>query len=232
VQLAQAKSPQKPSPSSDNASTILTQFDASTGKMSDDVIPALIVKMRELQAAIGNKNSVQDFPYPERQVQRKNAYLINEALSKLQKQNFFSKTDLKDLTTLLKRAIEYIPIWIKAAVALSLGLGTMVGWKRIVTTVAERIGKTRLSYAQGASAELTTMATILAADQFGLPVSTTHVLSSGIAGTMIASHAGIQKGTVRNIILAWVLTLPVCIFLGAILFAGALFLFFNLLGWR
>jgi inorganic phosphate transporter, PiT family len=232
VQLAQTKSPQKPSPSSDNASAILTRFDAATGKMNDEVVPALIVKMNELKAAIADKKSVQDFPDPDRQAQRKNVYLINEALTKLEKENFFSKSDLKNLTELLKKAIEYIPIWIKAVVAISLGLGTMVGWKRIVTTVAERIGKTRLSYAQGASAELTTMATILAADRFGLPVSTTHVLSSGIAGTMVASHSGVQKGTVRNIVLAWVLTLPVCIFLGAILFAGALFLFFNLLGWK
>lgn len=129
-------------------------------------------------------------------------------------------------------AIEYIPIWIKAVVAISLGLGTMIGWKRIVVTVAERIGKSRLGYGQGASAELTTMATILFADRLGLPVSTTHVLTSGIAGTMVANRAGVQRRTVRNIILAWVLTLPVCIFLGAVLFAAALFVFFNLLGWK
>ena len=120
----------------------------------------------------------------------------------------------------------------KAAVALALGVGTMIGWRRIVTTVAERIGKTHLAYAQGASAELTTMGTIFLADNFGLPVSTTHVLTSGIAGTMAANQSGLQKSTLRNIILAWVLTLPVCFFLGATLFAGLLYLFFNILGWK
>jgi PiT family inorganic phosphate transporter len=132
----------------------------------------------------------------------------------------------------LKKTVEYIPIWVKAAVALSLGLGTMIGWRRIVTTVAERIGKTHLAYAQGAAAELTTMGTIFLADNFGLPVSTTHVLTSGIAGTMFANRSGLQKSTLRNIVIAWVLTLPACFFLGATIFAGMLYLFFNVLGWK
>jgi PiT family inorganic phosphate transporter len=87
----------------------------------------------------------------------------------------------------------------------------MIGWKRIVVTVGERIGKTHLTYAQGASAELVAMVTIGAADAYGLPVSTTHVLSSGVAGTMVANHSGLQWGTVRNLLMAWVLTLPVSI---------------------
>jgi PiT family inorganic phosphate transporter len=91
-----------------------------------------------------------------------------------------------------------------------------------VVTVGEKIGKTHLTYAQGAAAELTTMGTILAADHLGLPASTTHVLSSGIAGTMAANHSGLQRQTLRNILLAWILTLPVCIFLGAALFAFAI----------
>ena len=91
----------------------------------------------------------------------------------------------------------------------------MIGWKRIVTTVGEKIGKEHLTYAQGASAELVAMATIMAADQYGLPVSTTHVLSSGIAGTMFANRSGLQMDTLRNLLLAWVATtLPVCVFLG------------------
>src|SRR5438270_3569080 len=101
---------------------------------------------------------------------------------------------------------------------MSLGLGTMIGWKRIVVTVGERIGKDHLTYAQGAAAELTAMATIGAADAFGLPVSTTHVLSSGVAGTMAANKTGLQWGTVRNLLMAWVLTLPVSILLSATLF--------------
>jgi inorganic phosphate transporter, PiT family len=103
-------------------------------------------------------------------------------------------------------------------VALALGLGTMVGWKRIVVTVGEKIGKDHLSYGQGAAAEITAAATIAAADHFGLPVSTTHVLSSGVAGTMTANRAGLQMDTVRNIALAWVLTLPASIVLAAFLF--------------
>jgi len=232
VQFLQAKASSKPVSTTGDPTKTLTEFDAAGTKMSDQVLPALLSKMSELRTALANKNSIQDFPYTERQIQRKNSYLISEAISKLRREKYLGKDDLKELSTLLKKAIEYIPIWVKALVAFSLGLGTMVGWKRIVTTVAERIGKNRLGYAQGAAAELTTMATILAADRLGLPVSTTHVLSSGIAGTMVANRAGVQRKTVVNIILAWVLTLPVCIFLGAVLFSGALFVFFNLLGWR
>jgi PiT family inorganic phosphate transporter len=113
-------------------------------------------------------------------------------------------------------------LWVKVAVAIALGLGTMVGWKRIVVTIGEKIGKTHLTYAQGASAELVAMATIGAADMFGLPVSTTHVLSSGVAGTMAANHSGLQMATLRNLLMAWVLTLPV-----AILLSGSLYWFFR-----
>jgi PiT family inorganic phosphate transporter len=105
-----------------------------------------------------------------------------------------------------------------------LGLGTMVGWKRIVITVGEKIGKSHLTYGQGAAAELVAMGTIMAADNFGLPVSTTHVLSSGVAGTMLANKSGLQLSTVRNIALAWVCTLP-----AAALFSGLLFMLFRTL---
>ncbi len=106
------------------------------------------------------------------------------------------------------KATKFIPTWVKVAVALALGMGTMVGWKRIVVTVGEKIGKEHLTYAQGATAELVAMGTIFAADNFGLPVSTTHVLSSGIAGTMAANRSGLQMSTIRNIAAAWVFTLP------------------------
>jgi PiT family inorganic phosphate transporter len=111
----------------------------------------------------------------------------------------------------LDRSTKFIPTWVKVAVAIALGLGTMIGWKRIVVTVGERIGKTHMTYAQGASAEIVAMATIGAAEMYGLPVSTTHVLSSGVAGTMVANHSGLQWATVRNLLMAWVLTLPVSI---------------------
>ncbi|HME57610.1 MAG TPA: inorganic phosphate transporter, partial [Terracidiphilus sp.] len=118
----------------------------------------------------------------------------------------------------LDSATRFIPLWVKIAVAIALGLGTMIGWKRIVVTVGEKIGKDHLTYGQGAAAEITAMVTIGAADYFGLPVSTTHVLSSGVAGTMMANKSGLQWATVRNLVMAWVLTLPVSIMLSATLF--------------
>jgi PiT family inorganic phosphate transporter len=118
----------------------------------------------------------------------------------------------------LDAGTKFIPLWVKVSVAIALGLGTMVGWKRIVVTVGEKIGKTHLTYGQGAAAELVAAATIMAADMYGLPVSTTHVLSSGVAGTMAANGSGLQWSTVRSIALAWVLTLPAAIVLSAILY--------------
>src|ERR1700676_2380150 len=126
------------------------------------------------------------------------------------------------LKTHMDKLTKFIPRWVKIAVAIALGLGTMVGWKRIVITVGERIGKTHLTYAQGACAEITAAATIAAADGFGLPVSTTHVLSAGIAGTMTASGSGLQLATVRNIAMAWVLTLP-----AAMMISGSLYWIFS-----
>jgi inorganic phosphate transporter, PiT family len=129
---------------------------------------------------------------------------------------------LKSLRSSLDSGTKYIPIWVKVSVALALGLGTMVGWKRIVVTVGEKIGKTHLTYAQGASAEIVAMATIGMADAFGLPVSTTHVLSSGVAGAMAANGSGLQWATIKNMALAWVLTLP-----AAMVIAGSLFAIFR-----
>jgi inorganic phosphate transporter, PiT family len=119
----------------------------------------------------------------------------------------------------LDDATKFIPAWVKVAVALALGLGTMIGWKRIVVTVGEKIGKDHLTYGQGASAELVAMGTIWAADMYGLPVSTTHILASGVAGTMAANGSGLQWATVKSLALAWVLTLPAAIVLSASLFA-------------
>jgi inorganic phosphate transporter, PiT family len=125
---------------------------------------------------------------------------------------------------LLDRSTQFIPDWVKVAVALALGLGTMVGWKRVVVTIGERIGKEHLTYAQGASAQLIAMGTIFAADAWGLPVSTTHILSSGVAGTMTANGSGLHLSTVRNIAAGWVLTLP-----AAALLSGLLYCLFRLL---
>ncbi|CAL1239363.1 inorganic phosphate transporter [Candidatus Methylocalor cossyra] len=161
---------------------------------------------------------------------RNDMYLMSEALRLLEKKHpirFDAETaaNVQAFARLLDHATKFIPLWVKIAVAIALGLGTMVGWKRIAITVGEKIGKTHLTYAQGASAESVAMSTIAAADMFGLPVSTTHVLSSGVAGTMAANRSGLQTATLRNLLMAWVLTLP-----AAIALAGGLYLLFRALG--
>ena len=154
---------------------------------------------------------------------RNDMYLTSEAIRFLMKdkENDLKKEEVETLKAYkgsLDSATKFIPTWVKIAVAIALGLGTMIGWKRIVITVGEKIGKTHLTYAQGASAELVAAATIGAADIFGLPVSTTHVLSSGVAGTMMANGSGLQMSTIRNLLMAWVLTLPAAIMLSGFLY--------------
>ena len=127
-------------------------------------------------------------------------------------------TALKAYQSALNAGTRFIPTWVKVSVAVALGLGTMVGWKRIVVTVGERIGKQHLTYAQGASAELVAAGTIGLAEAYGLPVSTTHILSSGVAGTMAANGSGLQWSTVRNLAMAWILTLPAAITLAGVLY--------------
>ena len=153
-------------------------------------------------------------------------YLTDEALRLLMKDKEadLSTTDIATLNAYkqsLDSATKFIPTWVKVAVAIALGLGTMIGWKRIVITVGEKIGKTHLTYGQGAAAELVAAGTIAAADMYGLPVSTTHVLSSGVAGTMAANGSGLQMSTLGNIALAWVLTLP-----AAMMLSGGLYILF------
>jgi PiT family inorganic phosphate transporter len=157
-------------------------------------------------------------------------YLASEALRLLVKDKAADlSTDQVATLTAYKKELDkgtkFIPTWVKVAVAIALGLGTMVGWKRIVVTVGEKIGKEHLSYGQGAAAELVAMGLIMAADNYGLPASTTHVLSSGVAGTMAANGSGLQASTIRNMALAWVMTLPAAIVLSGSLFALFRFLF-------
>jgi PiT family inorganic phosphate transporter len=132
-----------------------------------------------------------------------------------------ARRTLDELTPPVYRATEFAPLWVSLGVAFALGIGTMIGWRRIVVTVGEKIGKTHLTYAQGMSAEIVAMSTVFGADLIGLPVSTTHVLSSGIAGTMAASRSGLQMKTVRAILSAWILTLPVTMAISAALFVAA-----------
>jgi PiT family inorganic phosphate transporter len=183
-------------------------------------------QLEDLRALLRDRSSLEEIP-PERRFEARQAILLADkhldALS--ESWGSLSETEAAQLSKdrkALRRLTDYAPTWVLVAIALSLGIGTTVGWQRIVKTVGEKIGKTHLSYAQGAAAELVAMSTIGLAGGFGWPVSTTHVLSSGIAGTMVAQGSGLQGNTVRNIALAWILTLPVCMVL-----AGGLFLLFR-----
>jgi PiT family inorganic phosphate transporter len=189
-------------------------------------IPALMVLADDIQFRLKDLKIIDEVPRAERTNLRSDFYLTDEALGKLDKQGRLSPEQAaiaKQYRKALNDSTRYIPTWVKVAVALALGLGTMVGWKRVVVTVGEKIGKEHLTYAQGASAELVAMLTIRAATAYGLPVSTTHVLTSGVAGTMAANGSGIQIKTVRTLLMAWVLTLPVTVFLGALFFGGGLY---------
>ncbi|HMD28668.1 MAG TPA: inorganic phosphate transporter, partial [Steroidobacteraceae bacterium] len=179
-------------------------------------IPALAAMTATIAKEVGDYGSMDKVPPGSMVNIRNQMYLVSEGLRFMGKAKALnvSEADQKSLGAYKKqldRSTKFIPTWVKVAVAIALGLGTMIGWKRIVVTVGERIGKTHLTYAQGASAELVAMATIGAAEMYGLPVSTTHVLSSGVAGTMVANHSGLQWSTVRNLLMAWVLTLPASI---------------------
>jgi PiT family inorganic phosphate transporter len=216
------------------------QPDAVIGDARDDVTNYIRTKqfnantmlaLRTLVNDIGNETAIykelKNVPNDRVRNFRNDLYLVSEVLRLTAKSGVpkFSPADAAVLANYKKHvdySTRFIPTWVKVAVAMALGLGTMIGWKRIVVTVGEKIGKEHLTYAQGAAAEITAMATIGAADGFGLPVSTTHVLSSGVAGTMAANHSGIQMSTVRNLLLAWVLTLPV-----AMLLSGSLFWLFS-----
>jgi len=191
--------------------------------------PNTMLALRQLVSDIGNETvlfgELRKVPNDRVRNFRNDMYLVSEALRLMQKthQPDIAANDWAVLANYKKHidnATKFIPLWVKVAVAMALGLGTMVGWKRIVVTVGEKIGKDHLTYGQGAAAEITAMVTIGAADWFGMPVSTTHVLSSGIAGTMAANHTGLQWATVRNLLMAWVLTLPASMILSGFLFWG------------
>ncbi len=220
-------------PASEADSTkVISAYLKSNGMLSADTYAALTQKSQDIAKTLNGLRTFQDLPETLCRDLRTDFYIVSSAIKKLIKTGSLKDPVVEKAEAAFSQNVDkltnYIPAWVKYAVALSLGLGTMVGYKRIVVTVGEKIGKSHLTYAQGGSAELVAMGTILAADHLGLPVSTTHVLSSGIAGTMAANRSGLQKDTLRNILLAWVLTLPVCIFLGALLFALGLNLLFML----
>jgi PiT family inorganic phosphate transporter len=205
----------------------ISDYLKSTGKLTSGVFAALAAKNTEILKFLDGKNSLSELPKADRKPLRTDTYLVSSALDKMTKNKIFGGTELdaiKAYRKSLDRLTKFIPTWVKFAIALALGLGTMIGYKRIVVTVGSKIGKAHLTYGQGASAEVVAYATIQGADLLGLPVSTTHILSSGVAGTMAANHSGLQSKTLRDILLAWVLTLPVCVFLGSMFFAAGLLL--------
>lgn len=195
--------------------------------MKPELLPALAAVTGDIGQQVRQYGTLDKVPNEAVSNVRNDMYLASETTRYVLKDGNLkltadAKKNLVAFKALMDDATKFIPLWVKVAVAIALGLGTMVGWKRIVVTVGEKIGKTHLTYGQGASAELVAMGTIGAADIFGLPVSTTHVLSSGVAGTMAANGSGLQWSTVRSLAMAWVLTLP-----AAMALSGGLFWLFS-----
>jgi inorganic phosphate transporter, PiT family len=187
-----------------------------------DVYAALASLSGEIANSVKKYGSLRRVPAAATPNMRNDMYLVSDAIRLLPQAGAKFDADetagVKEYRAKLEAGTRFIPDWVKVSVAIALGLGTMIGWKRIVVTVGERIGKQHLTYAQGASAEIVAAGTILGAEFYGLPVSTTHILSSGVAGTMAANGSGLQWTTVRAITLAWILTLP-----AAMVIAGSLY---------
>jgi inorganic phosphate transporter, PiT family len=195
-----------------------------THTWSDEVVPAMAALTGSIAGQVKASGTFAKVPAESVTNVRNDMYLTSEAIRVFDKDPHGkalpaeARANLDAFKKQIDSATKFIPPWVKVAVAIALGLGTMVGWKRIVVTIGERIGKTHLTYAQGAAAELVAMSTIGAADMFGLPVSTTHVLASGVAGTMAANRSGLQLATLRNLLMAWVLTLPAAVLLSGVLY--------------
>jgi PiT family inorganic phosphate transporter len=194
-----------------------------TQQLQPDTILALRELVEDLNHEVALYKVFKSVPAQDQANVRNDMYVAGEALRLMAKNHnpaFTAEesTALENYKKHVDKSTRFIPDWVKVAVALALGLGTMIGWKRVVVTVGEKIGKEHLTYAQGASASLVTMATIFAANIFGQPVSTTHILSSGVAGTMTANGSGLRLATVRNIAAGWVCTLPAAALLSGLLY--------------
>jgi PiT family inorganic phosphate transporter len=181
--------------------------------------------LQEFDSLMLAGKSFKDFTTQEKLTIRKDMLMLGGSMKTLLASKNISlsatnKVKLKKSFTQLKSITDYAPFWVILMISISLGLGTMIGWKRIVKTIGEKIGKQHLTYAQGASAEIVAASTIGFSTWLGLPVSTTHVLSSGIAGSMVASKGikNLQTKTIKSIALAWLLTLPVCMVVSGLLF--------------
>ncbi|OLV44743.1 anion permease, partial [Acinetobacter baumannii] len=206
----------QPELTDEKARAVLTKY-IQTKQQTPEVVPALASMTDHLGERVSSYSNLKDIPEAAISEIRNDMYLSTTTFKRLDKADALPKMDdsqkklVKDYRSSLDSFLQYIPNWVKVAVALALGLGTMVGWKRIVVTVGERIGKHHMTYGQGMSAELVAMSTIAAADGLGMPVSTTHVLNSAVAGTMVANKSGLNFNTVKTILSAWVFTLPATI---------------------
>jgi PiT family inorganic phosphate transporter len=177
--------------------------------------------MEDAQVSLQGIQQIQQVPGEKRFTLRKQLLVAYRSAYALRKSRelYMTPDEFRTMKTYEKAVaalIEYVSGWVKISVALALGIGTMIGWKRVAVTVGEKIGNKPMTYAQGLSAQVVAMLTIGAGDILGLPVSTTHVVSSGIAGSMVANGSGLQPKTLVNIVLAWVLTLPASMALAAI----------------
>ena len=207
-------------PTIDQSRQILTKTIQSS-KIFPETIPAIRMMLQSIQHDVNNKETFKQVPVEYQANLRNDLYLVEQNLVHFTKvspltssqKNLFENFE-KEIVT----AIQFIPPWVKAVIAIALGLGTMVGWKRVVVTVGRKIGKNEMSYGQGAVAETVAMTMIQMGNQFHMPISTTHVVTSAVAGTALANGDGIQWRTIRNMAMAWILTLPVSIMLSAVLF--------------
>lgn len=207
----------------EQARDVITKY-IQTKEITPEVVPALASLTDHLGEKVGSYTSIKDVPEAQVSEFRNDMYLSTTAFKRLDKAEALPAMSAAQEKTVdeyrdnLDSFLQYIPTWVKVATALALGLGTMVGWKRIVVTVGERIGKQHMTYGQGMSAELVAMSTIAAADGFGMPVSTTHVLNSAVAGTMVANKSGLNFQMVKTILSAWIFTLPATICLSGTLY--------------
>lgn len=179
------------------------------------------IVLRQAQDLLGNIHTYDDLLPEQRSQMRRLLMCISDTAAEVAKLPETKPEDarfLKRLSNDLLNTVEYAPIWIIISVALALSLGTMFGWKRVAVTIGEKIGKKGMTYAQGVSAQVTAAVSIGVASYTGMPVSTTQVLSSAVAGTMIVDGGGVQTKTIKNIMLAWILTLPVSIILSGVLY--------------
>jgi PiT family inorganic phosphate transporter len=219
-----AKSQGQPRPAPADASKVVNAALTTDDLDKPQIYSALSVLASDIGDRVKTAGAVSKVPAVQTKNVRNEMYMTAQAITVLNKKKVaFPADQAKAMATykgLLNDGTRFIPFWVKITVALALGLGTMIGWKRIVVTVGEKIGKQHLSYGQGASAEIVAAITIGGAEYLGLPVSTTHILSSGIAGTMVANGSGLQWSTIRNIALAWVLTLPCAIAIAGLLYAA------------